>query len=99
MAGARKLRANQASQRGAKSLVNTFPFNVVDDHHEAHAPSQSLDSRIARQGEDEGAPDFGTVAEAGEKCIDKVEMVEETEYDAMLSNVTTLMTRDATLLM
>ena len=90
MVGARKLRANTASQRGAKSLVNTFPFNAKDDHHdhhdhhEAHAPSQSLDGRIARQGEDAGAPDFGAVAEAGEKCIDKVEMVEETEYDDVM---------------
>eukprot|EP00091_Calanus_sinicus_P025003 TRINITY_DN92_c0_g1_i1.p2 TRINITY_DN92_c0_g1~~TRINITY_DN92_c0_g1_i1.p2 ORF type:complete len:160 (+),score=48.64 TRINITY_DN92_c0_g1_i1:75-554(+) len=88
--GARKLRRNQASVRGAKSLVNTFPFNANDgaehhdDHHEAHEQSQSLADRIARQGEDAGAPDFGAVAEAGEKCIDKVEMVEETEYDDVI---------------
>jgi len=93
VAGARKLRGQTSQQRGAKSLVNTFPFNAKDDHHDnhgahdhhaAHAPSQSLDSRIARQGEDDVAVDFGAVAEAGEKCIDKVEMVEETEYDDVI---------------
>jgi len=58
VAGARKLRKNQASVRGAKSLVNTFPFNANegaehhDDHHEAHEAheqSQSLVDSIARQ--------------------------------------------------
>jgi len=88
VAGARKLRGQQTNPRGAKSLVNTFPFNANKDehhdHHAAHAPSQSFDSRIARQGEDDVAVDFGAVAEAGEKCIDKVEMVEETEYDDVI---------------
>jgi hypothetical protein len=93
VAGARKLRRNQASVRGAKSLVNTFPFNANegaehhDDHHEAHEAheqSQSLVDRIARQEDDAGAPDFGAVAAAGEKCVDKVEMVEETEYDDVI---------------
>jgi len=90
VAGVRKLRGNHGSPRGAKSLVNTFPFNVVEerhdshDHHADHKLSQSLDSRIARQGDDEAAVDFGAVAEAGEKCIDKVEMVEETEYDDVI---------------
>ena len=89
MTGARQLRRNQASPRGAKSLVGTFPFNAndgADDHHGAHNPSQSFDGRLARQGEDEVAVDFASVAAAepgddGKKCIDKVEMVEETEYD------------------
>merc|ERR1719233_805644 len=96
VAGARKLRGNQDIARGAKSLVNTFPFNANEreedhhehhEHHEEHAarePSQSLDTRFSRQGEDEAAVDFAAVAEAGEKCIDKVEMVEETEYDDVI---------------
>ena len=90
VAGARQLRGSQGVARGAKSLVNTFPFNAKDDqddhldHHAAHEPSQSLNARLARQGEEAGAPDFGAVAEAGEKCIDKVEMVEETEYDDVI---------------
>merc|ERR1711942_186932 len=93
--GARKLRGNAGSARNAKSLVNTFPFNAkggAEDHHEhhehhaAHQPSQSLDSRFARQGGEDVAVDFGAVAAAGpdadgKKCIDKVEMIEETEYD------------------
>ena len=74
VAGARKLRGNQDITRGAKSLVNTFPFNAnerEEDHHEhheehaAHEPSQSLDTRFSRQGEDEAVVDFAAVAEAG----------------------------------
>merc|ERR1712212_1415445 len=86
VAGARKLRGQQTMSRGAKSLVNTFPFNAKDeheshhDHHAAHEPSQSLNARLARRQSDADTS-FGAVAEAGEKCIDKVEMVEETEYD------------------
>jgi len=89
--GARQLRNNQ--QRGSRSLTGTFPFNQQNgaeeqhhQHHEHHdhAPA-SLDSRAERQGDDV-AVDFGAVAAAGpgadgKRCIDKVEMVEETEYD------------------
>merc|ERR1711962_530872 len=90
--GARQLRNNQ--QRGSRSLTGTFPFNQqngadVDNHHHAHhedhhAPA-SLSSRAERQGDDV-AVDFGAVAAAGpgadgKRCIDKVEMEEETEYD------------------
>merc|ERR1739838_1296442 len=92
VAGARKLRGNRGNARGAKSLVNTFPFNAKGgaedhhEHHEAHEPSQALDRRLARQGGEDVAVDFGAVAGAGpgadgKRCIDKVEMVEETEYD------------------
>merc|ERR1711892_1620905 len=92
VAGARKLRGNRGNARNAKSLVNTFPFNANEgaeehhDHHEAHEPSQALDRRLARQGGEDVAVDFGAVAAAGpgsdgKRCIDKVEMVEETEYD------------------
>merc|ERR1712055_176812 len=101
-AGARQLRGNRGNARGAKSLVNTFPFNsnADADHHEnhgdhgdhgdhhehhAHQPNQNFDSRLARQGDDVDVS-FPAVAAAGpgadgKKCIDKVEMVEETEYD------------------
>merc|ERR1712212_531695 len=51
-------------------------------HHEEHdkkIPSQSLSARDQRQGDADTS--FGAVAAAGKKCIDKVEMVEETEYD------------------
>merc|ERR1712088_361782 len=62
-----------------------------DDHHAHHeeAPvarqsSQDLGARFSFQGED-GPPSFDDVAAApesgGKRCIDKVEMVEETEYD------------------
>jgi len=57
-------------------------------HHEEHArqPSQSLPAPIALQGE--GAPSFDDVAGAeevgGKRCIDKVEMVEQIEYDEVV---------------
>ena len=58
--------------RAGRSLVNTFPFNSADT---------SLPSRANRQGGNDVAVDFASVAAAGKRCIDKVEMVEETEYD------------------
>merc|ERR1711874_134050 len=85
---ARQLRGN-SEQRGERSLVNTFPFNskASDDHHHGHheaSPRQSLNDitgRTDRQGSEGPDVSFGAVAAAGKKCIDKVEMVEETEYD------------------
>merc|ERR1712055_784170 len=87
--GARQLRNNE--QRGSRSLTNTFPFNQKGgedhhEHHEAHHETNSLDSRASRQGEEGGSVSFPDVAGAapgadGKRCIDKVEMVEETEYD------------------
>merc|ERR1712215_211672 len=87
---ARQLRNNQ--QRGSRSLTNTFPFNqkAGEEHHGDHgehhgAHHEATASRASRQGE-EGGVSFPDVAAAspgddGKRCIDKVEMVEETEYD------------------
>merc|ERR1712021_74306 len=90
--GARQLRGQQMQQRDQRSLVGTFPFNSSGDQHHSHhddhtaVVSQSLDSRAARQGAEGESVSFADVASArpgndGKKCIDKVEMVEETEYD------------------
>merc|ERR1711887_290719 len=95
-AGARQLRGNRGNARNPKSLVNTFPFNAkADAHggdhhgnhgdHHAHEAHQNVDNRFARQGDDTDVS-FPAVAAAGpgadgKRCIDKVEMVEETEYD------------------
>merc|ERR1712200_44808 len=54
------------------------------EHHERQ-PVQSLEARAQRQGDDTDVS-FPAVAAAGpgadgKRCIDKVEMVEETEYD------------------
>merc|ERR1711970_30460 len=91
--GARQLRNSASVARDGKSLVGTFPFNSnADDHHHGHhedhhehSPSQSFTGRDQRQGDDTDVS-FPAVAAAGpgadgKKCIDKVEMVEETEYD------------------
>ena len=48
-----------------------------------------LDSRASRQrgngGGDEVSLDIGSIAAAGERCIDKVVMVQETEYDDVIT--------------
>jgi hypothetical protein len=65
------------------------------DHHADHAqpaarfPSQALAARAQRQGADDTDVSFGAVAAAGpgadgKRCIDKVDMVEETEYDEVV---------------
>jgi len=63
------------------------------DHHQHHQPelparrpSSSLGSRGAKQGSEDQSVSFREVAGVspggdGKRCIDKVEMVEETEYD------------------
>merc|ERR1711874_501811 len=70
--GARQLRG-QAVGRDGKSLVGTFPFNAnADDHHHGHHDDhheRHASQSLAGPGAD------------GKRCIDKVEMVEETEYD------------------
>merc|ERR1712168_587346 len=63
-----------------------------DHHHHDHgdqkaAPSTglALPARGSRQGaNDDVALDIGSIAAAGERCIDKVVMVEETEYDDVI---------------
>ncbi|XP_040576526.1 uncharacterized protein [Lepeophtheirus salmonis] len=83
--------------RERRSLLNTFPFNDgaqnadhSAEHHEEHdhtqahelLPAASSESRLGRQGDGDDVPlDIGSIAAAGERCIDKVVMVEETEYD------------------
>merc|ERR1712060_166707 len=89
--GARTLRGNSA--RESRNLLGTFPFNAQDgeDHHGAHhgrQPVQALEARAQRQGDDTDVS-FPAVAAAGpgadgKRCIDKVEMVEETEYDEVV---------------
>jgi len=55
----------------------------------ARVPLQELDNRAARQGDSDVDVSFPAVAAAGpgddgKRCIDKVEMVEETEYDEVV---------------
>merc|ERR1711892_429057 len=83
-------------RREERSLVGTFPFNQNDhrehqgNHHEEHNGNhhdhEEVDQRVSRQGDDGVDVSFTAVSGAspgsdGKKCIDKVEMGEETEYD------------------
>merc|ERR1711962_1221437 len=85
-------------RRNGKNLAGVFPFaqTAGDDHHHHHdeqkAPiaALSVPARGARQEEiifpnDDVSLDIGTIAAAGERCIDKVVMVEETEYDDVIT--------------
>ena len=79
-------------QHGAQHDQHHVDHN---DHHVRHEESRFepisntlIDSRSARQrnrGEDEVALDIGSIAAAGERCIDKVVMVQETEYDDVVT--------------
>ena len=57
--------------RHHRSLVNSFPFNQA---------SLEQPSREVKQSSDDVSVDFDSVARS-ERCIDKVEMEERTEYD------------------
>merc|ERR1712110_325538 len=84
--GARQLRGISSSSRDGKSLVNTFPFNAAgEDHAHAHGDEDHA-ARAQRQGASDASTSFADVAGAspgpdGKRCIDKVEMIEEIEYD------------------
>merc|ERR1712002_230674 len=54
-------------------------------HHEHHAADDTRASRQRGSGGDDVALDIGSIAAAGERCIDKVVMVEETEYDDVVT--------------
>jgi hypothetical protein len=66
----------QAANRAHRSLVNTFPFTLTEELEP---------NTFARQLDDSsGSIDFNSVAAAsasGQRCIDKIVMEEETEYD------------------
>merc|ERR1711892_1396187 len=71
--GARQLRG---SQRDARNLQSSFPFNqgTADHAHEHHGDHN--EARPARQGGDDASVSFADVAAArpgndGKKCIDK----------------------------
>merc|ERR1712198_568330 len=90
---ARQLRVPADPLRGERSLLNTFPFSAIEDQESSQAsrfaPSQNLKPRVDRQGSDATDVSFAAVAAAspggdGKRCIDKVEMVEETEYDEVV---------------
>ena len=85
--------------RVGKSLLNTFPFNQNEqsegEHHEHHEHKEEhvADTvRDSKQGSEENGPGIGFRAvsqvepgDDGKRCIDKVEMVTETEYDDVVT--------------
>ncbi len=79
------------NQRGAQSHAehaHGHHDHAHEHHHEetnargARQRNRQFGNNNQRQGADDGpALDIGSIAAAGERCIDKVVMVEETEYD------------------
>jgi len=93
--GARQLTGNNAETRGERSLLNTFPFNSDNNADSIQAPAfqqrrlvptQDLEARDNLQGDDVSFPAVAAARPGadGKRCIDKVEMVEETEYDEVV---------------
>merc|ERR1719341_2329897 len=73
------------SNEGADAHHGDHHGHHGEGHHDARNPSVQLEARAQRQGADTDVS-FPAVAAAGpgadgKRCIDKVEMVEETEYD------------------
>ena len=83
-----------AELRESKSLVNTFPFSQTSHHGEAEqrrpwAGQQQASGRASKQGADSFSVSFDSVAASqpgagGKRCVDKLQMVEETVYDEVL---------------
>merc|ERR1739845_338757 len=95
--GAQKLEGNTETEREERSLLNTFPFNAqVEDASSETVepqgrlvPAENLSPRDDSQRNDDIDVSFIAVATErpgrdGRRCIDKVEMVEETVYDEVV---------------
>jgi len=94
---AQKLEGNTETEREERSLLNTFPFNAqVEDASSETVepqgrlvPAENLSPRDDSQRNDDIDVSFIAVATErpgrdGRRCIDKVEMVEETVYDEVV---------------
>merc|ERR1712018_381258 len=68
--------------RVARSLAGTFPFADHGSHHHSHSAGRQ---GFAEDGqgleEDNSVPGLDTIAQAGERCVEKVMMIEEMTYD------------------
>merc|ERR1712061_939647 len=90
-----KALANQ--QREAKNLLGVFPFSNGDHHghglalpRRSQAAPRRSQNNFAARGQRQGGGEevdlsLGSIAAAGERCIDKVVMIEETEYDDVIT--------------
>jgi len=79
---------NAGADAGHHDNHHAHGDNHHGDHgnHAARNPSQNLAARAQRQGASDASTSFADVAGApagsdGKRCIDKVEMIEEIEYD------------------
>jgi len=87
---ARKLEAK--IDREDRSLLNTFPFNAqvqeasfeASDSQRSFIPAEDLSPRDNRQDVSFPAVAAARPGNDGKRCIDKVEMVEETKYDEVV---------------
>merc|ERR1712168_586561 len=76
---------NTGARSNARAAAHDHHEHAHDHEHEHAHAHQAVDARGSRQGGgDDVALDIGSIAAAGERCIDKVVMVEETEYDDVI---------------
>ena len=72
--------------RALHNRITSFFKIIVQSIKAKKAKLEILVCRLARQGSGDDVPlDIGSIAAAGERCIDKVVMVEETEYDDVIT--------------
>jgi len=88
------------AERGERSLLNTFPFNTEEENsfivpipvdipivnERLLIPTLDLNPRADLQGQDVSFPAVAGARPGadGKRCIEKVEMVQETEYDEVV---------------
>merc|ERR1712193_432513 len=73
---------NARNQRQQNHAHHAHDHHGHHEDHRAEPIDFNSDSRASRQGSgDDLDLSIGNIAAAGERCIDKVVMVEETEYD------------------
>jgi hypothetical protein len=77
--------AHDDHAHGAHHAHHDDHHHAHDHHHQGDDLSSSRSSRQDLNANNEVALDIGSIAAAGEKCVDKVVMVSETEYDDQIT--------------
>ena len=78
--------AHHGENHAHHEVAPSRSFNLPARVSAAHSFAAPGDARNQRQGgNEEPALDIGSIAAAGEKCVDKVIMIEETVYDDVIT--------------
>ena len=78
--------AHHGDHHAHHEVAPSRSFNLPARASAAHSFAAPGDARNQRQeGGEEPALDIGSIAAAGERCVDKVIMIEETVYDDVIT--------------